>query len=134
MNTTEGYCRQKNGQRKVQMPARMDSSQSGIVFEYVVFKYKDFSNVSMEKKAIRTFKTALRNTRKEQKVSLQELGLRIDSDASHIFKIERGLDISLSTMLRLAEALQVSVTFGGYTICADPATKKRPRKKKGLNL
>jgi transcriptional regulator with XRE-family HTH domain len=83
----------------------------------------------MQKLATRTFKSALRNVRQAQKVSLQELGLRIESDASHIFKIERGQDITLSTMLKLAEALEVTVQFGQYVIAPDPVTKKRARRK-----
>lgn len=83
----------------------------------------------MEKKGTKPFRTALRNVRQEQKVSLQELGLRIESDASHIFKIEHGQDVTLSTMLRLAHALGVSVQFGEIVIKPEPAMKKRPRKK-----
>ncbi len=83
----------------------------------------------MDKKGTKPFRTALRNVRQEQKVSLQELGLRIESDASHIFKIEHGQDVTLSTMLRLAHALGVSVQFGEIVIKPEPAMKKRPRKK-----
>lgn len=74
---------------------------------------------------MRTFKAALKAIRKEQKISLQELGLRIDSDASHIFKIEAGHDITLSTMLRLASALEVNVTFGPYSVVAGKDFDKR---------
>lgn len=83
----------------------------------------------MQKKATRTFKTALKSIRKEQKVSLQELGLRIESDASHIFKIENGQDITLATMLKLAQALDVEVRFGPHLIVPDPKAKKRARRK-----
>jgi transcriptional regulator with XRE-family HTH domain len=83
----------------------------------------------MERKAARTFKTALRSIRRGQKVSLQELGLRIDSDASHIFKIEHGQDITLATMLKLADALGVPIQFGPYTIVSDPKVKRRPRRR-----
>ena len=83
----------------------------------------------MQRKATRTFKTALRSIRREQKVSLQELGLRIESDASHIFKIENGQDITLATMLRLANALDVTVQFGPYEIVVDAKAKRRPRRR-----
>lgn len=79
--------------------------------------------------ATRTFKTVLKNIRREQKVSLLDLGLRIDSDASHISKIESGHDVTLSTVLKLANALGVSVHFGSYELTADPAMKKRARRK-----
>ena len=82
----------------------------------------------MEKHATRTFKTALKGIRRAQDVSLLELGLRIESDASHISKIENGQDITLSTMLRLADALNVKIQFGPYVLTSDPATK-RSRKK-----
>lgn len=82
----------------------------------------------MKRKVKRTFKVALKNTRQEQKVSLQELGLRIESDASHIFKIEKGQDITLSTMLRLASALGVAVSFGTYTIAPERTAKRRTRR------
>lgn len=77
----------------------------------------------------RTFKSALAKIRKSQKLSLLELGLKIDSDASHVFKLEHGKDVTLSTMLRLADALGTTVTFGGFTLSPDEVTKKRPRKK-----
>jgi transcriptional regulator with XRE-family HTH domain len=82
----------------------------------------------MEKKPTRTFKTALKNIRRDQKISLQELGFRIDSDASHIFKMENGHDVTLSTVLRVADALNVSVQFGQYTLTLDPLVKKRLKK------
>jgi transcriptional regulator with XRE-family HTH domain len=84
----------------------------------------------MDKQATRTFKTALRNTRKEQRVSLQELGLRINSDASHIFKIEHGQDVTLSTMLKLANALGVAVTFGSYTLSLDTLIRTKSKRAK----
>jgi len=83
----------------------------------------------MEKKPTRTFKTALKYIRRDQQVSLQELGLRIESDASHIFKIEHGHDVTLSTVLKIAEALNVSVQFGQYTLTHDPQVKTRARKR-----
>lgn len=83
----------------------------------------------MQRKATRTFKTALKSVRREQKVSLQELGLRIESDASHIFKIEKGQDITLTTMLRLADALGIAVQFGPFEIKSDLTTRRRSRKK-----
>lgn len=77
----------------------------------------------------RTFKTALRTTRKAQEVSLQELGLRIESDASHAFKLEHGHDVTLSTMLKLAAALGTTVQFGSYVIVPEPGIIKRQRRK-----
>jgi transcriptional regulator with XRE-family HTH domain len=81
----------------------------------------------MEKPVTRTFKTALRAIRRDQKMSLQELGVRIDSDASHIFKIEKGQDVTLSTMLKLARSLGVTVNFGMYVIAADRTVKRRTK-------
>lgn len=100
----------------------------GIVFEYVVLEY-NASYCGLMQKRSTTFKTALKRIRKEQQISLQELGLRIESDASHIFKIESGQDITLSTMLRLASALGVKVSFGDYPLTADQEMKERRRKK-----
>ncbi len=82
----------------------------------------------MEKTAAKTFGTALRSIRNEKEISLLNLGLSIDSDASHISKIESGSDVSLSTLLRLAKALQVDVYFGEHRLKPDPKMK-RTRKK-----
>lgn len=87
----------------------------------------------MTKKPVRTFKTALRTIRTSQNVSLQELGLRIDSDASHVFKIERGQDVTLSTVLKLAKALGVTVEFGPFAVKLDPATKTRAKRVRARN-
>ncbi len=83
----------------------------------------------MQKKATHTFRKALRSIRKDKQISLLDLGLQIDSDASHISKLEKGSDVTLSTMIKLANALEVSIKFGPYVLKADPATKKRPRRK-----
>ena len=80
--------------------------------------------------ATRTFKTALRSIRQTQKISLMELGLRINSDASHIFKIEHGQDVTLFTMLKLAAALDTTLQLGPYVIVPEQrVTKKRLRQK-----
>jgi transcriptional regulator with XRE-family HTH domain len=83
-----------------------------------------------KKKAAKTFKTALRKIRKEKGKSLLALGLSIDSDASHISKIESGTDITLSTMLRLAEALDIDVFFGEVRLKPDPEMRRTRKKDK----
>ncbi len=83
----------------------------------------------MDRKVTKLFKTALKAIRRTEKVSLQELGFRIDSDASHIFKIENGQDITPSTMLKLASALGVTVQFGSFALTGDPTKRKRRKPK-----
>ena len=83
----------------------------------------------MQKSATRTFKRALKSLRKEKGISLQELGLRIESDASHIYKLENGHDVTLSTMLRVAEALGEPIRFGKFVLAHDSSMKiRKPRK------
>jgi transcriptional regulator with XRE-family HTH domain len=83
----------------------------------------------MEASTRRTFKRALKSIRQSKEISLLDLGLRIESDASHIHKIESGKDVTLSTVLRLAGALGVSVQFGPFKLIPDPSQKRRSRKK-----
>jgi hypothetical protein len=42
--------------------------------------------------------------------------------------MENGHDVTLSTVLRVADALKVSVQFGQYTLTLDPLVKKRLKK------
>jgi transcriptional regulator with XRE-family HTH domain len=84
----------------------------------------------MERKPTKTFGKALKAHRRELKISLQELGMRIDSDASHIFKIENGHDVTLSTAIKIADALGVNLEFGPYKLKPDPSVKGRPKRQR----
>lgn len=76
--------------------------------------------------------------RKEKGYTLEELGLRIGNDKSEMFKIEKGRNITVSTILKLALALdktpkdffEIDLELNNYQLGEIVGSKQSPKKKK----
>jgi transcriptional regulator with XRE-family HTH domain len=67
----------------------------------------------MKEVAAVKFGKVIRNLRKERNWTQYDLAAEMEVDAAFISRIERGRKVpSLETILRLAQALKVSVLFG----------------------
>jgi len=69
--------------------------------------------------------------RLEQRLSQGMLGQAMGKDQSYVSKLERGelQDITIQTLVQLAEALHVSTDYLlGRTATPSPRTRPRPRK------
>jgi transcriptional regulator with XRE-family HTH domain len=75
--------------------------------------------------------------RKEKKFSLEELGLQIGLDRSHMHRIEKGKPLTIKTIIKLCMALDkkpkdfftTTLEFGSHELGSIVKSKKSPKKK-----
>jgi DNA-binding XRE family transcriptional regulator len=70
--------------------------------------------VKAETRAIKNFGKRLRHLRLERGLTQDQLADLLDKDRAYVSQLERGLkNVTLKTMVLIAECLEVEIAFGG---------------------